>query len=166
MEERQRACLRWERTLCTLASRLSENVVFDLNLGHTWALMSRHHPRSCCRAQPEWLGGDYTQFNQQTVTLHHIGAACHSELEQSGCNLGNVLHVPDETTMWQGQSSLVCVCLSQAIFSGGFHFDAYISHNHHLFSSSYSWRFRRMYEENRCVFYNPLTLSHQVCMLV
>lgn len=39
-------------------------------------------PSINCRAETEWLVRDYTQINQSTVTLHHIGAVC-----DCGCNL-------------------------------------------------------------------------------
>lgn len=44
-------------------------------------------PSTNCRAETEWLVRDYTQINQSTVTLHHVGAVCDSESECCGFNL-------------------------------------------------------------------------------
>lgn len=75
----------------------------DFGLGHTVNRLSLcTHTNSVyapthCRAEIEWFVRDYTQINQSTVTLHHIEALCDSESERRGCNLGNVLHVLEET---------------------------------------------------------------------
>lgn len=45
--------------------------------------MHTQRPPTDCRVEIEWLVRDYTQINQSTVTLHHIGAeseCCRSNL--------------------------------------------------------------------------------------
>ena len=85
-----------EKTFKKKKKKKKEAVFVD---GHTVNSAPTVHTQRPPTKLPErrlnGLSGDYTQINQSTVTLHHIGAVCDSE--RRSCNLRNVLHVPDRT---------------------------------------------------------------------